>query len=285
MPTRDTRPSGLEVRTGNRVDTRAAKNAGPGLVGYGAVFDTVTTIGMFFQFDEEVAPGAWAKTIDEGDIRSMFNHDENWLLGRTSAGTLTLSEDDTGLRYDIDINQDDPQAMAVHARVARGDVTGSSVWFRVIREEWTEPTDGNGLERPKRRIVEAELFETGPVVFPAFETTEVGVRSLDVLDATLRSAGVRSDHDRARLTADLLADPTQAEAELRSLFAHAPELRDAVCSCAHQTVPPAGDDGRAAPDRAPGRDGTPPSPGHLPPDIHHRKQQRQLEALLGGHQL
>lgn len=262
MTDRADKPKGLEVRAiplaSGGVATRAdGDGTGPGLIGYGSVYEATTTIGGWYSFDEVVAAGTWAKTIGEGDIRSMFNHDTNFLLGRVASGSLHLAEDDTGLRYEVDINVDDSQAMSVHAKVARGDVSGSSVWFRVVREEWTEPTEDNGLERPLRRILEAQLFEVGPVVFPAFEATTVAARSIGALDGALRAAGVDDTGRRARLAADILADPAGAEDQLRHLLAQAPELRNAICACSPQDHP-----GRAAP--APGHPtGTPPD-GHLP---------------------
>lgn len=257
---REQGPGGLEVRTvpgKERLEARAAGDGKKMLVGYGSVFDQRTTIdGFFSSWDEEVAPGAWDKSIDEGDIRSMFNHDTNWLLGRTSNKTLRLASDKTGLRYETDINPDVAHAVSVHAMVERGEVDGSSVWFRVIRQEWTQPTESNGLERPLRRITEGELIETGPVVFPAFTQTSVTARSLALVDRTLRSAGVDKASRRARLAADLLADPAALESELRSLFATAPELREAVCSCSTPSH-------RAADEAPDGDNGTPPG-GHLP---------------------
>lgn len=257
---REQGPGGLEVRTVPGKEHLEARAAGDGkrmLVGYGSVFDQRTTIdGFFSSWDEEVAPGAWDKSIDEGDIRSMFNHDTNWLLGRTSNKTLRLASDKTGLRYETDINPDVAHAVSVHAMVERGEVDGSSVWFRVIRQEWTQPTESNGLERALRRITEGELIETGPVVFPAFTQTSVTARSLALVDRTLRSAGVDQASRRARLAADLLSDPAALESELRSLFATAPDLRDAVCSCSTQS--------QSAAAKAPSDDnGTPPG-GHLP---------------------
>lgn len=256
---REQGPGGLEVRARAAAtgELRADGDDGaPLLVGYGSVFNQRATIGGFFsEWDEEVAPGAWAKSIAEGDIRSMFNHKAEKLLGRTKGGSLRLSEDDEGLLYEVDIDPDVSHAMDVYSMVKRGDVDGSSVWFRVIREEWTEPTDDNGLERSLRRITEAILFETGPVVFPAFEQTSVSARAMDVLDGVLRTAGVAKSTKRARLASDLLANPALAEDELRSLLAQAPALRDAVCACTHE--------GRAA-DEAPGN-GTPSGNGHLPP--------------------
>jgi HK97 family phage prohead protease len=237
---REVGPGGLETRTVQAaaapVETRAATDdddGGPGLVGYGAVTEKPFRIeGYWDSWDEEVAAGAFEEAIADGaDVRSMFNHDTNWLLGRTTSGSLRLEEDDTGLRYEVDINADDPNAMSVHARVERGDVDGSSIWFRVERQEWTYPTDKNGLEVPKRRILTiSPLYETGPVVFPANAAAGVSSRSGDLIDAVLRSAGVTEDTERAGLAALLLADPGAAEAELRGLFARAPELRDAACA-------------------------------------------------------
>lgn len=229
------------------VEARAADEEAPKIGGYGSLFDVRTTIGFWFQFDEEVAPEAWDKTLAESpDVRSMFNHDANWLLGRTAAESLRLATDDVGLDYEVDINTEDSDAMSVYAKVSRGDVSGSSVWFRVVREEWTEPTDDNGLERPLRRILEAQLFETGPVVFPAFPETTVAARSIDALDRVLTGLGVDSRSRRSRLVSDVLADPTSMTNELRSILEAQPDLRAAVCAC----------DSRAG-DEPPGNPGTP----------------------------
>ncbi len=260
---RECGPGGLELRSLPAVvaglEARAADDGGkPVIYGLGSVSNQRTTIeGFFSDWDEEVAPEAWDKSIRDADVRAMMNHDTNWLLGRTKSGTLRLARVDAGLSYEIDVNPDDPNAMSVHARVARGDIDGSSVWFRVIRQEWTQPTEANGLERPLRRILEAQLFETGPVVFPAFKQTTSAVRSLRPVDAVLRAVGVSSPGRRARIAADLLADPDAVEAELRHLFASAPpELRSAVCACdvaeraADPAPPPSGDAAEPAPARS-----------------------------------
>lgn len=237
---REVGPGGLEGRTvagRERMESRAAGDGSRTLVGYGSVANQRTTIaGWFDEWDEEVADGAWTKTIAEADIRSMFNHNTERLLGRTKSGTLRLSEDPTGLLYEVDINADDPNAMSAYAQVERGDVDGSSVWFRVIRQEWIAPTKDNGMERELRRILEAELIETGPVVFPAFTQTTATARQLGVVDLTLRAAGLDASK-RARTAFDLLSDPSSLEGELRTLFESAPELRAAVCACEITTEP------------------------------------------------
>jgi len=176
----------LEQRDCPGVTARADEFAHPVIKGYGAVSGQETRInGAFSEWVEEIAPGAWKSSIDSGaDVRSMVNHQPWPVLGRTSAGTLRLSEDDQGLRYEIDVNVDDPQAMSVHAQVSRGEISGSSVFFRVRDQEFIYPDEENGLDVPKRRILDGDLFETGPVAFPAYETTTAQTRSAAANKAT-----------------------------------------------------------------------------------------------------
>jgi hypothetical protein len=223
----------LEIRTiASLAEARAAGDgAAPRISGLGSPYGVRATLGgSWFSWDEEVSPGAWRKTIgkDDADIRSMFNHDPNQLLGRTTAKTLELAEDDEGLHYDVQINTGDTSAMDTLAKVERGDVTGASVWFRVISEKWTEPTDDNGLDRELREILEAELYEVGPVVFPAFPTTTAAAaRSFDTM---LKAAGVTTPARRASLTVKLLTDPAAAEEHIRTIFERNPQLREATCN-------------------------------------------------------
>lgn len=230
----------LEIRSVSVGEARAHDGDIPRISGLGSLYNSRTTLGHFFQWDEEVLPGAWRATItrDGADIRSMFNHDPSRLLGRTTAGSLRLSDTAAGLQYEVDINTDDVNAMSVFSQVQRGDVSGASVWFRVIGEKWTEPTEDNGLERPLRQITEGELFEVGPVVFPAFtETTASAARALD---GALAAADVSK---RAALTAELLgASPSEIRDRISDLFARRPELRDQVCSAKDVAAAPAADD-------------------------------------------
>lgn len=214
---REIGPGGLEQRhlSHDQVEVRAERRddgeGTPCLVGYGTRFDTTYRLGNYYQWDEEIAAGAFSDAIaDAADVRSMCNHSVDRLLGRTTTGTLRLSEDDTGLRYEVDINPDDPSAMATWAQVDRGDIDGSSIWFRVVREEWTEPNDDNGLEVPLRRILQVDpLYEVGPVVFPANAAADVATRSGALVDQLLRHAGLDDPRRRADVAAELLANPEE----------------------------------------------------------------------------
>jgi HK97 family phage prohead protease len=140
------------------------------LSGYGAVFNERTEIlGLF---EERIAPGAFRDAIGRDDVRALFNHDPNHVLGRTSAGTLRLSEDETGLHYDID-PPDTQSGRDVMTLIQRGDVQGSSFSFEVSDESWEYPKDG----LPLRTIRSAKLYDVGPVTFPAYEQTTVSARS------------------------------------------------------------------------------------------------------------
>lgn len=139
-------------------------------VGYAAVFDEETKI---YGITEVVDRSAFTKTLKEADVRGLFNHDPNKLLGRTGAGTLKLSTDDRGLAYDDDLPET-PTGEEVRTLLERRDLNGSSFGFRVIRDEWLEHDDGTLT----RTLKEVALRDVGPVTFPAYIATDAALRSL-----------------------------------------------------------------------------------------------------------
>ncbi len=174
---RDTNGVGQkEVRTFQSTEIRVARKEGekPKIIGHAAVFDSPTVIrGFFGGFEEEIAPGAFNESIKEDDIRGLFNHDPNLVLGRNKAGTLELEEDKTGLRYEID----PPETSAgkdTLISIERGDVTGSSFGFDVLEEKWEFSEDENKPD--KRTLLKVKLWDVSPVTFPAFDDTDVAVR-------------------------------------------------------------------------------------------------------------
>lgn len=152
--------------------------------GYAALFDTETDLGGF---REAIAPGAFTKTIAEkADIRALFNHNADYVLGRTSAGTLRVWEDDRGLRYEVE-PQETAFGQDLVKQIKRGDITQSSFGFYIMKEEWQYSDN----ELPLRVIREAELFDVSPVTYPAYPQTTVGVRM--TLEQALRAHGIDSD--------------------------------------------------------------------------------------------
>ena len=139
--------------------------------GYFAVFDSTYQIGDLFS--ESIAPGAFTDTIS-GDIRALTNHDTSLVLGRTTAGTLELKEDEHGLWGRILINPKDQDAMNLYSRTQRGDVNQASIGFMIVDED-EEEHDGH-VHWTIRKV---ELFEVSVCTFPAYEETALDARSAD----------------------------------------------------------------------------------------------------------
>ena len=156
---------------GQPVELRAAEGAATTLGGYAAVFNREAVIAGMFR--EQIAPGAFTDAIGRDDVRALFNHDANFVLGRTVSGTLRLSEDETGLRYDV-TPPSTTWAADLLASVARGDISQSSFGFSVEVDEWTRPATREEL--PLRTIRRATLYDVSPVTFPAYEDTTVAAR-------------------------------------------------------------------------------------------------------------
>jgi uncharacterized protein len=149
------------------------ENDGPHLRGYASLFDVEAIIWGMWR--EKVALGSYKRTIKDHDIRALWNHNADLVLGRNKAGTLILSEDKKGLG--VDIHPPDTQAgRDAVTSIKRGDVTQMSIGFETIKQEWQYSENKNEL--PLRTITESKLFEVSPVTFPAFEQTSIQARSI-----------------------------------------------------------------------------------------------------------
>ncbi len=161
----------LRSRTIETSNTRD-ENGEPIIEGYFAVFNS--NYELWDGASESIAPGAFDNTIS-GDIRALINHDSTLVLGRTIAGTLELRTDSHGLWGRIRINPKDTDAMNLHARVERGDVTQCSFGFFIISEETDYRADGS----VHWTLTEVELFEVSCCTFPAYEETSINARAKD----------------------------------------------------------------------------------------------------------
>lgn len=191
------------------VELRANDGADPVIGGHGALFDRETVIYGIFR--ERIAPGAFKDSLKEdGDVRVAFNHDPNYILGRTSAGTATVEEDDKGLRYEAT----PPSTRAdVIESIKRKDITGSSFQFTVESdedEEWDYSETKQG-KLPLRTIKRARLYEVGPVAFPAYEDTTVSARAKSKADE------VRAQETAAQAEAAAAAIAAEQEAAVGQL--------------------------------------------------------------------
>lgn len=192
------------------VEYRKTEDGVAKLVGHGSVFNSETIIAG--RFRELVAPGAFTRAVKDDDIRVLFNHDPNYVMGRVSAGTAIVEEDASGLRYEADINLDDPMAVSIAAKVQRRDVTGSSFSFAIESdddEEWVKPDTRHGL--PLRIIKRAKVFDVGPVTFPAYEAAEVSARSLTKADELTQAEQRAADIAEAAKTPEQIQIDTYRE--------------------------------------------------------------------------
>jgi len=140
------------------------------IIGYAAVFGALS--GDLGGFQEKIQQGAFAKTITEADIRALFNHDANYVLGRNKAGTLKLWEDQRGLGIEI-LVPDTHWAQDLIVSMERGDVDQMSFSFRVVRDSWSHTADSS-----IRTLIEVELRDISPVTFPAYPQTIAQARMI-----------------------------------------------------------------------------------------------------------
>lgn len=159
------------VFTMNELRVAPGADGAKALRGHAAVFNRDST--EMCGFTERVAPGAFTATLAADDIRALFNHDPNYVLGRNTAKTLRMTEDVDGLAFEVDL-PDTSYARDLAVSIDRSDITGCSFGFITRSQKWEEFEDGRVL----RTLLDCQLFDVGPVTYPAYPDTDVGMRSL-----------------------------------------------------------------------------------------------------------
>lgn len=163
--------------------------------GYFAVFDSPYP--LWDGVEEVVKPGAFEGVLTQ-DVRALVNHDTTLVMGRTTAGTLLLKQDETGLWGQIEINRDDTDAMNLYARVQRGDVSQCSFGFDIERETFVDLGDG----RCRWEIEKVNpLYEVSVCTFPAYEATSVSARKQQLETIRQRETQVWRENMKKRLEA------------------------------------------------------------------------------------
>ena len=155
----------------------------PIVSGYAAVFNSLSDVLFEWEqgrFREQIAPGAFTKTLREQNVPLLVEH-ADLPLATTGSGTLALIEDAHGLRYESTLEISDPDVQRLVPKMRRGDLNKSSFGFFPVRESWNDKT------KPRTRTIhEARLFDVSIVARPAYPATEAKVRKLladDNLDA------------------------------------------------------------------------------------------------------
>ena len=162
-----------ETRVAVTAELRVSNGDQPKITGYAAVFNSLSD--DLGGFREQIKRGAFKRTLDAGaDVRALVDHDPSRILGRTTAGTLTVREDRNGLLVEID-PPDTTAGRDILESIRRGDVSQMSFAFSVPPggEKWVD--DG---KTATRTLTDVDLYDVSAVSFPAYPDTSVAVRSL-----------------------------------------------------------------------------------------------------------
>ena len=143
------------------------------LRGYAIVYNSLSEPLYGDLFRERINKGAFTKSLLENDQVCLWGHDTRYVLGRKSAGTLILREDDKGLYFEVSL-PNTTWARDLKESVDRGDINQMSFGFKVMRDNWID--DKETLKEygmPIREVEEITLHEISLVTFPAYTQTNV----------------------------------------------------------------------------------------------------------------
>lgn len=169
-------------------EVRADADGVERFVGLASPFGVRAAIGnpKTWGFFEEFAPGAYTKTLQEGDQRMLIDHDSYYVVSRVSAGTLDLAQSKRGLEVESALDNELSYVRDLKANLRNGNITGMSIGFYVMKDTWTlieveeEGDDGKirVYEAELRTVLEVRLIEVSAVTFPAFVDTEAELKSV-----------------------------------------------------------------------------------------------------------
>jgi HK97 family phage major capsid protein/HK97 family phage prohead protease len=142
-----------------------------GIAGYAAVFNQLSE--DLGGFRERILPGAFSRSLASADVRCLFNHNPEQILGRSKSGTLRLSEDRAGLYFDCDL-PDTQLGRDLRTIIKRGDISECSFSFSAVGQNWIDGQDGKTI----RELTDVDLFDVSPVTFAAYPQTSVSARQV-----------------------------------------------------------------------------------------------------------
>ena len=159
--------------------------------GYFALYEDETE--LFDGVYEIISKGAFDKTINS-DVRALWNHNTQYVLGRSKNGSLKLQADDKGLFGTIKL-PNTQYADDLYELVQRGDIDQASFGFNINDEELEELASGGY----RWRLKEVDLHEISVVTFPAYENTTVQARSKQIELIEQRKLQLKKDELSKRL--------------------------------------------------------------------------------------
>ena len=154
------------------------KNGKPTIRGIAAMFNSMSE--DLGGFREQIAPGAFKSALGSSDVRALINHDSNLILGRSTSGTLRLSETDQGLEFECDA-PDTTYARDLMESMKRGDISQCSFGFTVDDGGDTWQKEAGAWTRTIHVV--SRLYDVSPVTYPAYPETSCALRSLEKVQA------------------------------------------------------------------------------------------------------
>lgn len=186
----------------------------PRIVGYSAMFEAETEIASWFgSFKEKISRGAFSRAIKEKqNVRALRNHDSDNVLASIVGGTLVLTEDRTGLYAEIDTANTSVGRDTVEL-IRRGDITGQSFAFIPRKVTWINGKDG---DLDMRIIEDVDLYDVGPVTYPAYEQTTVDIEEASkVHEEGLRKLGKPLNRRKIEPVSEEIPAEKPAESEIQ----------------------------------------------------------------------
>lgn len=204
----------MERRNFTVVELRVEGDEKPKIKGHAAIFNSMSE--QMWDFREMIEPGFFKDCLQD-DVRGLFNHDSNIVLGRTTSGTLTLEEDELGLRVVIDPPDTALVNDMVLAPMRRGDINQMSFGFFVKSKISGDEVDGDEWVKTGDEVIRVlkaggckRLYDVSPVTYPAYPETSVAVRS--------RFEEFQKDHPGVRMDPDDEGiEAAKREAQVRRL--------------------------------------------------------------------
>ena len=185
--------------TGTVIARSEGENMPKEIGGIAAVINSVTDLGYF---EEVIEPGAFDNALSkEYDIRCLFNHEAELILGRTKANTCNVFVNaDGNLEYTWVPDYENPTHMSVVRSIMRGDITQSSFAFTIKEQTWSDSTKYGTMGKRTIKVID-ELFDVSPVTYPAYQDTEADARSVVALRDQEREI---EEAKRSQASADVL---------------------------------------------------------------------------------
>lgn len=165
--------------TGTVIARSEGENMPKEIGGIAAVINSVTDLGYF---EEVIERGAFDNALNkEYDIRCLFNHEAELILGRTKANTCNVFVNaDGNLEYTWVPDYENPTHMSVVRSIMRGDITQSSFAFTIKEQKWGESSKYGSMGKRSITVIE-DLYDVSPVTYPAYADTEADARSIVAL--------------------------------------------------------------------------------------------------------